>query len=223
MCAAIPLFHANLRAEQPSPPMVDYSRIDLRELGIEPFTPTTDAKTGFVTGGRNATELLLKLTAIQGRLIADLERDMRPNAASDVGSTSGFLGPDESLLEVLAADNRLVVDEHRLTHQELARHLRILAELGNRNRGEEFSYRGQRFKVTLMTWRGYQLSPFRDGTRTNQDAVVENVTNGEKLKYSLLVPLMIERYGFYEGKGTPYRVEPAQVLRVLALAAKAEE
>jgi hypothetical protein len=25
---------------------------------------------------------------------------------------------------------------------------------------------------------------------------------------------MIERYGFYEGKGTPYRVEPADVLEV---------
>jgi hypothetical protein len=26
---------------------------------------------------------------------------------------------------------------------------------------------------------------------------------------------MIERYGFYEGKGTPYRVEPGKVLEVL--------
>jgi hypothetical protein len=25
---------------------------------------------------------------------------------------------------------------------------------------------------------------------------------------------MIERYGFYEGKGTPYRVEPRQVIEV---------
>ena len=30
-----------------------------------------------------------------------------------------------------------------------------------------------------------------------------------------LVPLMIERYGFYEGTGTPYRVDPQQILKVL--------
>jgi hypothetical protein len=26
---------------------------------------------------------------------------------------------------------------------------------------------------------------------------------------------MVERYGFYEGKGTPYRVEPKQIVEVL--------
>src|SRR5262249_35493691 len=31
---------------------------------------------------------------------------------------------------------------------------------------------------------------------------------------ALLVPYMIERYGFYEGKGTSYRVEPRQVVEV---------
>ena len=42
-----------------------------------------------------------------------------------------------------------------------------------------------------------------------------NLDNGKKIAYSLLVPHMIERYGFYEGKGTPYRVEPRTVFQVL--------
>jgi hypothetical protein len=65
-----------------------------------------------------------------------------------------------------------------------------------------------------MAWRGDQLSPFRDGTRTNCDVQLENLDNGKKLAYSLLVPHMIERYGFYEGRGTPYRVEPKDVIAV---------
>ena len=43
---------------------------------------------------------------------------------------------------------------------------------------------------------------------------MRNLDNGKQIRYSLLVPHMIERYGFYEGKGTPYRVEPRQVVEV---------
>ena len=43
---------------------------------------------------------------------------------------------------------------------------------------------------------------------------MENLDNGKMLGYALLVPHMIERYGFYEGKGTPYRVDPRIVVEV---------
>ena len=44
---------------------------------------------------------------------------------------------------------------------------------------------------------------------------MSNLDNGKHLKFSFLVPLMIERYGFYEGRGTPYRVDPRQIVEVL--------
>jgi hypothetical protein len=61
---------------------------------------------------------------------------------------------------------------------------------------------------------GTQPSPFRDGTNSGINVTVHNLVNGKKLRYSLLVPYMIERYGFYEGKGTPYRVKPREVVEV---------
>lgn len=196
----------------------DYTEVDAKELGIEFVAPTKDPATGFVVGGKNATEQIRRLTQLNGQPIADLERDMRPEAASEVSSTAGFLGPDESLIEVLASDNRYVVDQLGLTHQQLAQHLRVLAAIAEKTDGQEFLYRGSRFRATAQYSRGYQLSPFRDGTKTNVDITLENLTNGEKLEYSLLVPLMIERYGFYEGRGTAYRVEPARIVAILGLA-----
>ncbi len=203
----------------------DYKDIDPKTLGVELVEPKKDPKTGFIVGGKNATDALLKLTEINGRKIADLEADMRPGAPSDVASTKGFLGKEEKLLEVLAMDNRYVVDDLGLTHPELAKHLRIVGAVGLKHLvdsgkagkpsvAKEFTYHGRKFKVTVAVALGYQLSPFKDGTQTNNNAVVYNLTNGKKLGYSLLVPHMIERYGFYEGKGTPYRVEPREVLEV---------
>jgi hypothetical protein len=198
----------------PAPgPAEDYARIDPRQLGVAPLAAKKDAKTGFVVGGKNATALVARLTEIAGRPVADLEEDMRPGALS----TAGFLGKDERLPDVLAADNRYVVDELGLTHQQLARPLLVLGAVAARDatkEAKEVVYHGRRFKVRAVVFRGSVKSPFADGTRTNCEATVENLGNGRKLTYSLLVPQMVERYGFYEGKATRYRVEPRAVVEV---------
>ncbi|MCI0464213.1 MAG: hypothetical protein L0Z62_45340 [Gemmataceae bacterium] len=202
-------------------PAEDYTKVDPQKLGVKPVAATKDPTTGFAVGGKNATELIRKLTEINGRKIADLEKDMRPGKLSG----AGFLGKDERLLNVMADDNVLVVEKLGLTHQELARHLHIVgaiglqhyaeeAKAGSKPTAREFLYHGKRFKVKVECTRGKQPSPFEDGTSSGCNAAVENLGNGKKLAYGLLVPYMIERYGFYEGKGTPYRVEPRAVVEL---------
>ncbi len=204
----------------------DYEDVPLSELGVKLVPEKKDPATEFVVAGKNSTALIKTLKEINGRTIADLEKDMRPGASSDVGSERGFLGNDEALLVVLAADNAHVVDELGLTHQELAKHLRVVAAIGlnrlvdaqkaeKKPTTEPFRYHGQRFAVSFQFYRGYQLSPFKDQTKTDTDVTLTNVESGKVLKYSLLVPDMIERYGFYEGMGTPYRVAPDDIVRVL--------
>jgi hypothetical protein len=139
---------------------------------------------------------------------------MRPRALS----TAGFLGKDERLLDVLAMDNRTVVDQLSLTHQELARHLEVLGALAVQLAAQQpqvIRYHGRRYRIRATLFRNVVQSPFHDRTRTNAEATVENLENSKKLSYSLLVPLMIERYGFYEGKGTRFRVDPQAILDVL--------
>jgi len=212
-------------AQPPTPPGSDKPPdlapfLELAKYYVTPVAPKKDTKTGFVVGGKNDTALIPSLKEINGRSILELEKDMRPGAKSDVGSTAGFLGPEEKLLDVLVGDNRYVVDELGLTHQELAKHLHAIGSIGrwqvweHRRFEYEFVYHGRRFKATTLVSKGFQPSPFRDGTQSGTDVTVENLDTGKKLTYALLVPYLIERYGFYEGKGTSYRVEPSTVLEV---------
>lgn len=200
-------------AQKDDKPFPDFTRLDPAELGVELVKPAKDPKTGFVVGGKNPTELIRKLTHINGLSIARLEKIMRPGASS----SAGFLGPEESLLEVMAEDNRTVVEEMGLTHQELARHLHVLGAIGARRKEAEkgFRYHGRRFKVRVMFTRGLQPSPFDDDTKSGANAKLTNLDTGKELRFALLVPYMIDRYGFYEGKGTTYRVDPRQVVEVL--------
>lgn len=219
---ASPLLAADPPKKVPLPAEFDTADlVNLLRYCPKPVEPRKDAKTGFVVGGVNKTDLIRKLTALNGRPIADLEADMRPGAAGEVGSDKGFLGKEEKLLDVLAADNETVVTKLGLTHQAIADELNAVAALASwlptREHKDEvqFVYRGRRFKATPVFWKGYQYSPFKDGTKTSADLRLENLDTGKTLSYSLLVPLMIERYGFYEGTGTPYRVDPEKVIEVL--------
>ena len=79
----------------------DFTKAELKDLGIKPVKPAKDPKTGFVVGGKNATALIRTLKEIAGRSIADLEKDMRPKALSH----AGFLGKDERLLDGARSKN----------------------------------------------------------------------------------------------------------------------
>jgi hypothetical protein len=223
LALAIPVFSLLVSAvlgagrapAQDRDPIKDFTKIKLEDFGIKPVEPKKDAKTGFIGGGKNATELIKGLTEINGKPIADLQKVMRPGAASK----AGFLGRDEKLLEVMATDNQYVVDELGLTHQVLAKHLHAMGavwlwQLKNKQLEAEFLYHGRKFKVKGVATFGYQDSPFGDGTKSGSDVTVHNLSSGKKLGYALLVPYMVERYGFYEGKGTTYRVDPRKVVEV---------
>lgn len=209
-----------LFASTSEPP--DLSTVDPATLGVDLLKPRKDPGTGFVVAGVNATDAIRKTPSFNGRSIADLERDMRPGALS----TKGFLGKDERLLDILAMDNRFVVEERKLSHPELARHLHLVGAIAVKHGLEkpfEFRYHGQTFRVAAQKFRATVDSPFDDGTKTNIAVTVHNVGADTSIAYSLLLPHLIERYGFYEGRGTPYRLEPQGVLDVFPfLTAKGE-
>ena len=208
-------------AQEPAK-LTDYTKVDPKTLDIEPCPVDKDDKTGFVTGGKNETVLIAKLPSLAGRTIKSLEKDMRPGVLSRLG----FLGKDESLLEILAADNRFVVETKGLTHQELGKHMHIVGAVAAKHGLEkpyEFLYHGKKFKATGKSFPNFVDSPFEDGTRANHAVVIWNVATGKTISYSLLVPHLIERYGFYEGKGTAYRVEPREILEVFDFLAGGKE
>ncbi len=188
----------------------------LADLHLEFVEPHRDRETGFVVGGTNSTETILSLKLINGIDIGALERQMRPGAPGHTGSDAGFLGHDESLLEVMAEDNRFVVERLGLAHQDLARPLLLLGHFARRQtRPRTVKLGDMKFKVSAIHYNGSQYSPFEDHTSASTDVTVINMRTGHGLTYSPLVPLMIERYGFYEGKGTSYRVDPRSILDLL--------
>lgn len=197
-------------SDLPSWTDTELKALKLRPVNVRPLESPHVEASGFVVGGPNATELLRSLTALNGLPVTALETSMRPGALSG----AGFLGPEESLLAILAEDNDTILARNT-SHRVVGFHLRVLGELGTLASHDDFLYRGERFAVERGDTHGLQESPFADGTHDGRNATVKNLRTGKSLAYALLVPRMIERYGFYEGHGTPYRVAPADAIELL--------
>ena len=123
----------------------------------------------------------------------------------------------------MAADNDFVIGKG-LSHAELAIPLLQICGYANAESkrtkqwdSSEIDYAGIRWRVDFERYKGFQYSPFNENTKTNIDYKLTNLSSGKTLQFSGLVPIMIERYGFYEGRGTPYRVEPSDIIAVLGL------
>lgn len=187
---------------------------------------TPQPESSFRVGQVNSETDIRSLVSINGISIENLERIMRPRGTIDVTDLanrgavvdSGYLGKDESLIDLLAEDNRTVVDVLGTNHEQIAHDLFILQSVGYLIIGADQVEKEVVFKGANLLVRQVQrsvsntASPFRDGTGGRQDLLVINTHTGKQIFFSELHPHMIQRYGFYEGRGCSYRLNPEDVI-----------
>jgi hypothetical protein len=115
---------------------------------------------------------LAALTRLNGRPLADIDRDARPGGLSE----DGFMAADETVLAVMSGDDRLV-RAMRLTHPDLARPLWHIwnlmqtdLDLGRWNMAHHrwenvrrLKYNGLWITLDAHDTKGGQQSPFGDG------------------------------------------------------------
>ena len=73
-----------------------------------------------------------------------------------------------------------------------------------------FRYHDKIFVLIVSRFGSPFNSPFMDKTSAGDEFLLYNLTDGKTIVWSGLIPIMIERYGFYEGE-TPYRVPPEMI------------
>ncbi len=142
-----------------------------------------------------------------------IQEQMRPG----VITRDGLLGRDpRKLRDILDADDA-AVRRLGLTHAGIAARLRELRDAGARGLGQAVTVEG-RFDVRVDSARGGLPCPFlHEGLYAKEFVEVHNLRTGERLVYSELSMHLIEAHGFYEGEGSPFRLEPAALARVLEL------
>jgi hypothetical protein len=154
--------------------------------------------------------------------IERIEARMRPGGLS----SGGFLGPNERLADVLDRD-RTTLDDLGLTASALAEALAALLEPPLLAR--QSAARIGHHSIRLKRYKGSQRCPFLDdpdsirceaagGVRlASVDWRLRNLKSNQEMQGPGLIVHLAAGHSFFEGLGSPYRVEPEALARILEI------
>ena len=135
--------------------------------------------------------------------------------APGVITLEGFLGTDRrKLIDILLEDDE-AVKRLNLTHQRIAQRMIDLRDSGVQGLGE-FIEVAPHFEVRVDSVRGKLPCPFGDpGIFPKTNVTVRNLRADREIVFTDLHIHMIGSHGFYEGKGSKFRLEPAELAAIL--------
>jgi hypothetical protein len=127
----------------------------------------------------------------------------------------GFLGTDRrNLIDILIEDDE-TVKRMNLTHQLVAGRMLELRDAGMRGLGNFITVEPH-YEVRVDSVRGKLPCPFGDpGIFPKTNIIVKNIEKNREIVYTDLHIHLIYAHGFYEGKGSVFRLEPQDLVEIL--------
>ena len=143
----------------------------------------------------------------------EIQERMRPG----VITRDGFLGNDRRNLIDILQDDDAEVKRRNLTHKQIAERMLQLRESGKRGLGEFISV-PPHFEVRVDSVRGKLPCPFKHpGLIRKTNVMVRNLNLNREITYTDMHIHMIGEHGFYEGRGSVYRLEVKDIVEVLEI------
>ncbi len=129
--------------------------------------------------------------------------------------SEGFMGDDErDLYEIIDADAHAVAELGRTT-AELAERMREVTKAAVPALGNWVDVDDKR-RAKVDEAKGVVICPWPEpGRFAKRVTTVQNSSTGESIYYSDLNVHLIEAHGFFEGKGSRFRMEPEKLVRIL--------
>ena len=149
----------------------------------------------------------------QSPQLQNIQDAMKPG----VITLHGFLGTDSrNLIDILTEDDG-AVKRLGLTHEQIGERMWSLREAGLRGLGEYIAVEPH-FEVRVETVRGKLPSPFGGpGLHAKTNTAIRNKRLHQEIVFSDMQIHLVRDHGFYEGKGSPFRLEPAKVAEILEI------
>lgn len=130
-------------------------------------------------------------------------------------SRDGFLGSDTRSLEEIVSSDRRTLEGRGLTVEAVAKGLRDIFARAKAGLGDEVDLGGGA-AAAYHEARGRVPSPF-SGDGTFEKGTVTVTLPGEAQPFILtdLSIFLIGKYGFFQGTGSPFRIEPLAAAKLL--------
>lgn len=153
-----------------------------------------------------------KYPVYQSPQLDEVEQRMRRLEAQH-----GYLADDPRTLVTILTEDERTVKALGLTHQAIAHRLRSLTEAAKQALGGPVVVENL-WRVVVQDFRGRLPCPWgHPGLYPKTHVVVERLDTGETLQWTDLSIHLIETHGFYQGLGSPYRLDPLKTASFCAV------
>ncbi|MGJ8454675.1 hypothetical protein ACSFC1_05150 [Pseudothermotoga sp. U03pept] len=140
----------------------------------------------------------------------EAQKNMKPGVISSVG----FLGDDERDLAQIIQEDELLMSRFQLDFDEVAKWMERIMDEAAKGLGEPMIIEGK-WEVQIYEARGFIPCPFKDGIFRKRVVSVRNLQNDAKISFSDLSIHLLKRHHFLQGRGSPFRIEPEQLKKLL--------
>jgi hypothetical protein len=143
----------------------------------------------------------------------EIQERMKPG----VITRDGFLGKDRrNLIDILQEDDA-EVKRRNLTHKQIAERMVQFREAGKMGLGEFISV-PPHFEVRVDSVRGKLPCPFKHpGLIRKTNIMVRNLQSNREITYTDMHIHMIGEHGFYEGRGSSFRLDVKDIVETLEI------
>jgi hypothetical protein len=145
------------------------------------------------------------------------EKELIRNLSPSKFSAQGFLGSDSRPVDEIVNEDMAALERHHVSKETLAQALTAAYDMAQKAFGADILIRTG---VTAVFYEsmGRVPSPFKgDGVFEKGEVVVKDLKTGQGMTITRLGIHLIGKHGFFQGKGTPYRVEPLVAMKLLRL------
>jgi len=147
----------------------------------------------------------------QTEQMKEIQARMKPG----IITLDGFLGSDDrNLIDILVEDDA-EVKRLNLTHERIAARMQELRDAGKEGLGDMLGV-PPHFEVSVDIRRGKLACPFGHRGLVRKSIIqVRNVAKDREITYTDMNIHMINEHGFYQGKGSSFRMEISDLIDIL--------
>jgi hypothetical protein len=129
-------------------------------------------------------------------------------------TADGFLGDEKIPISDMISRDEGEMSKAGLSYEETAEKLTFLLKEGEKGLGEPVTVE-KKWLIRVVDPRGQLPCPFQDGIFHKVTGEIEKISTGEKIIVTELSIHLFREHHFIEGMGSPFRLEPQLVKRIL--------
>ncbi|MFH1615172.1 MAG: hypothetical protein ABIG61_08835 [Planctomycetota bacterium] len=127
----------------------------------------------------------------------------------------GFLGSDNRDLDEIIACDAVQISRLGYTKEQIAGRMREITAAGVARLGMAVVVEGK-IEVKVDEWKGMIVCPWpHQGRYAKRITIARDVKSGRIIRWSDLNTHMIGQHGFFEGKGSLFRLEPGKLVEII--------